>query len=446
MKRIQVILLLLFSIRFYAQTDSLLPNYNSAFYSAVLPAAKGIAMPFLLQQQYTTMAGASVLDSTIIYKGVHYQVHDYYFNPGTGYYVSSSQYTNYDISGFSTIWPTQFPNILLDTANISFNSRSDCVGYLTRLLSATGNTTTNGNAYLNIINTTHNANVSHFAAKGYVSTAYSFAVAFPTFPASVSSGWQYVAGTVESSEIDSYNHTLQSSLGTYNGVRKGGFAKALPGDILAFGYAASSSSNGHVMVMETAPQLLNANSLSTYFPSQTLTQAKALLSRYNIYSVPVFDCSGQMAHFSDSRKQMSGIGHGKLIVYTDITDDAPTAYEFDSTQVTGSTLHMDTLGTSVYAISVGRFVTAATAGIQQMENNGSTFRIYPNPNTGNFVIEPNGTAKQTLQVSNVNGKIVLSQLISGKTSIDAGNLSPGVYTLSIIDANGIENKRLVIVR
>ena len=404
-------------------------------------------MPFLIQQKYTSIPGATVVDSTIIYKGIHYNIHDYYFNPSTGYYVSSSQYSAYDISGFSSIWPTQFPNILLDSTTNSFNSKSDCVGYLTRLLSATGNTTTNGNAYLNIINTVHNGNTSHFAAKGYVSTAYSFAVAFPTLPTTVSNGWQYVSGAVEASEIDSYNHTIQSSLGTYNGVRKGGFASSLPGDILAFGYSAASSSNGHVMVMETAPQLLNANSLSTYFPSQTLAQAKALLSRYNVYSVPVFDCSGQMAHFGDSRKQMSGIGHGKLIILTDITDDAPTAYEFDTSQVISNTLHMDTLGTSVYAISVGRFVTAATTGIPSIDRK-ATYTIYPNPakdilNVTSLMIDEGSS----LQIIDMLGNICSTYKIQGSAfSINISDLNEGVYTLSIISKEGVTNKRLVIVR
>jgi hypothetical protein len=445
MNRFLVIFLSFLSFSHYAQTDSLFPNYNSSFYPSILQAAKEIAIPFLVQQKYVSVAGVTVVDSTIMYKGVSYQIHDYYFNPGTGYYVSSTQYANYDITDFSSIWPTQFPNILLDTTTNSFNSKSDCVGYLTRLLSATGNITTNGNAYLNIINTVHNGNTSHFAAKGYVSTAYSFAVAFPTFPATVSSGWQYVSGTVESSEIDSYNHTIQSSLGTYNGLRKGGFAQSLPGDILAFGYSAASSSNGHVMVMETSPQLLSSNNLSNYFPAQTLAQAKALLSRYNIYSVPVFDCSGQMAHFRDSRKQMSGIGHGTLIMLTDITDDAPTAYEFDSSQVTSSTLHMDTLGTSVYAISVGRFVTGSVTAIQNMESNNA-FEVYPNPNNGSFIIEPNNNAKQTIQVYDISGKMVLNQIITGKTNIDARNLNEGIYTISILSKDAVLTKRLVIVK
>jgi sugar lactone lactonase YvrE len=76
----------------------------------------------------------------------------------------------------------------------------------------------------------------------------------------------------------------------------------------------------------------------------------------------------------------------------------------------------------------------------------SQVNIYPNPNNGTFVIEPNDITNQTIQMYDVNGKLVLSQSINGKTSIDASGLNEGVYNLSIISNNGIVNKRLVIVR
>lgn len=72
--------------------------------------------------------------------------------------------------------------------------------------------------------------------------------------------------------------------------------------------------------------------------------------------------------------------------------------------------------------------------------------IYPNPSSTNFTIETTNTEKQTLQVFDVKGNMVLSQYINGKTNIDATNLSEGVYNLNIITSDGIVNKRLVIVR
>jgi sugar lactone lactonase YvrE len=87
----------------------------------------------------------------------------------------------------------------------------------------------------------------------------------------------------------------------------------------------------------------------------------------------------------------------------------------------------------------------STASIKQITNSNE-LSIYPNPNNGSFVIESNSATKQTMQVYDVNGKLVLSQIISGKTSIDASTLNEGIYNISLQSNEGVINKRLVIVR
>lgn len=72
--------------------------------------------------------------------------------------------------------------------------------------------------------------------------------------------------------------------------------------------------------------------------------------------------------------------------------------------------------------------------------------IYPNPTTGNFTIRTNTSSKQTLQIVDINGKIVLTQTINGITTINASNINEGVYNLNIICNEGVTNKRLVIVK
>jgi hypothetical protein len=73
--------------------------------------------------------------------------------------------------------------------------------------------------------------------------------------------------------------------------------------------------------------------------------------------------------------------------------------------------------------------------------------IYPNPSNGNFSIETNKAEKQTLQVFDVNGKLVLNQVIqNGKTNVEASALAEGVYSINIAHNGGIERRRLVIVK
>ena len=77
----------------------------------------------------------------------------------------------------------------------------------------------------------------------------------------------------------------------------------------------------------------------------------------------------------------------------------------------------------------------------------NTVIIYPNPTNGSFVIEQQNTLYNVhCTVYDINGKLVLTQTINGKTTIDASSLSEGVYNISLISNEGVVNKRLVIVR
>ncbi len=87
-----------------------------------------------------------------------------------------------------------------------------------------------------------------------------------------------------------------------------------------------------------------------------------------------------------------------------------------------------------------------TLNIKTLNVQNSSFQIFPNPNNGSFTIEPSNSTKQTLQIFDINGKMLLSQPITGKTTIDVTNLAEGVYNLSLLSNEGIINKRLIIVR
>ncbi|MFI5141937.1 MAG: T9SS type A sorting domain-containing protein [Bacteroidia bacterium] len=71
--------------------------------------------------------------------------------------------------------------------------------------------------------------------------------------------------------------------------------------------------------------------------------------------------------------------------------------------------------------------------------------IYPNPNNGTFTIETGSNEKPTtVMLYDVTGKLVLQQSIIGKTTINSGNLSAGIYNLSLISNGAVTNKRLII--
>ena len=101
---------------------------------------------------------------------------------------------------------------------------------------------------------------------------------------------------------------------------------------------------------------------------------------------------------------------------------------------------------STYVNSHSNTTKPVAAGISQVKTTSNQLNIYPNPSNGYFVIETNSLINQTMQVYNANGKLLLSQSINNTAVIDGSKLSEGVYYISIISADGVTNKKLVIVK
>ena len=340
-------------------------TYNTAFYPTVLDAAIGIAQPFLVQQGYLKLPGVSVNDTNLMYNGMEYHVTQQYWNPAKDpakayhkYTIKAVDYNEYNLDNLSEIWPRSCPNALFDTATNTFNATVDCVGYGSRLLAAVGDGSSGNNAYLDLINTVKAQQTAIFSSKGYVSTAYGFAEAFPTLKTNLGKGWTYISGNVDADAIDTYNHKKSNKVGKYNGVRKGGFANSLPGDVLAFGNGPGTNFNGHFMVIGDVPQLLDATSLKHYYPNVPDAEINRVLGTYKMYAVPVFDDSGKEAHFDDSRHQTSGIGHGTVLIAASPVDDAPlgivTKPAHSDSAIT-IRLVSEKQSTSMYALSVARY-------------------------------------------------------------------------------------------
>ena len=89
---------------------------------------------------------------------------------------------------------------------------------------------------------------------------------------------------------------------------------------------------------------------------------------------------------------------------------------------------------------------STTTGINQNRLENSLV-IYPNPTSSSFHIDYTGiTGEAVVNIYDVNGKLVLSQGMNGKTVIDISNLSEGIYNVNISNSEGVINKRLVIAR
>lgn len=74
------------------------------------------------------------------------------------------------------------------------------------------------------------------------------------------------------------------------------------------------------------------------------------------------------------------------------------------------------------------------------------FAVYPNPANDILHIETKDAAEQTVKMYDMAGRLVLSQQMNGKTTLNTGDLKNGVYGISISGANGTINRKVVIAR
>ena len=73
--------------------------------------------------------------------------------------------------------------------------------------------------------------------------------------------------------------------------------------------------------------------------------------------------------------------------------------------------------------------------------------VYPNPNIVNFSIEAQSTLTNVqYMIYDINGKLVLSQVLDNIATINASELSNGIYNICIISEEGTINKRVVIAK
>jgi len=418
-------------------------GYNDSFYNSVLEAAIGIAQPFLLQQGFFTMPGVTVVDTSLVYNGVTYPTSNLYYTPrttgSTGFYISSSQYTSYGITGYGSIWPQECPNIFFDNTN-TFHSSTDCIGYGARVIASVGGKAASDNAYLLFANAMLKANICHIAPIGHAPDSYEMASSFATLQTTPAQGWEYISGNILSTLMNTYNHTLGKSLGNYTGVRKGGFGLSKAGDILCLGDGPLSTNNGHTMVMATGPIPLNATSFKTFFPKQSSTKINAFINKNKVYQVNVYDDCNNL-HYNDTRAAMSitGIGYGTILVVTDTADDAPLGYFFSP----GNSLTYTPLdSTKTYAICVARYTSpsqlpvkiAAINAVAQNKTVEVNWQTASEENVNEFVLERSSDGVEFSAIGTV------KSLGKGENSYQLIDLSPldgaNYYRLRIINKDG----------
>lgn len=115
-----------------------------------------------------------------------------------------------------------------------------------------------------------------------------------------------------------------------------------------------------------------------------------------------------------------------------------------------------TPNTIYYAIGIGKNAndvwgdstvvefTTLTTGLSEI-NSSNLFSVYPVPCNGKFNVDLNASTTGEMQLLDINGRLVYSQMISETHSeINVSALNNGCYFIRIISKNGVESQKLII--
>ncbi|MDX1410018.1 MAG: T9SS type A sorting domain-containing protein, partial [Saprospiraceae bacterium] len=76
-----------------------------------------------------------------------------------------------------------------------------------------------------------------------------------------------------------------------------------------------------------------------------------------------------------------------------------------------------------------------------------TLQIYPNPALDQVTISTSDQMRRShLRISDMSGRVVLTQAFAGSATIDITHFSPGLYTVQVVDNRTHSTGRLVVAR
>jgi hypothetical protein len=149
------------------------------------------------------------------------------------------------------------------------------------------------------------------------------------------------------------------------------------------------------------------------------------------YFIPHTAGSRYVWVFDNGQLKGNGTGNQIQIKWTAVGTTQLKVVETSSGNCLGDTAFLD--------------ITISPALDIEELTNENAFHVYPNPNTGSFVIGGLNQKEFTVNVYDARGALVKSQLIHGETRIELDNASAGLYVIQLIHPNGnVYQKRMQI--
>ena len=207
------------------------------------------------------------------------------------------------------------------------------------------------------------------------------------------------------------------------------WAKSAGGTTLDAGYSISTDAGGNVLVTG----LFQSSSIS--FGSTTLTNAGG---GYLDIFVVKYDASGN-ALWAKSAGGTSSDDRG-FAISTDASGNVLVTGSFQSSSITFGSITLTNAG------SVDIFVAKlnGVVGINELSFSQPPFRIYPNPTTGEFGVSSTEFGEGRLDIYNIVGEQVYSQIINQKSEIINPQLPSAVYFIKVSNSEKASVQKLVV--
>jgi len=270
----------------------------------------------------------------------------------------------------------------------------------------------------------------------------------------INSTWYYIGGSTSGLSLTGANVTWDlsangcTSLGTFNSVdaTTTPSASTYPASNLAFEMNQTGGSLSYVYLIDSTTGLRKmADGIGSATPNVLVDYEEVV--QYPYHYLDVFNGTSQTSTGSPVNYTSTYDGYGTLIINSHTYNNVIRV-----SQTTGDV--------TLYATAPVMFPLIWTTGGYYFLNESATFMgvddlmskiqvaVYPNPASTMVTvnIDRNFEEPVTLNIYNVMGKLVHTEILDKKQQTDVRNLSNGIYMLEIKAKTWTENQKLIIQR
>ena len=91
-----------------------------------------------------------------------------------------------------------------------------------------------------------------------------------------------------------------------------------------------------------------------------------------------------------------------------------------------------------------QIIVSNCTGLDEAGYSTNGIRVYPNPNSGSFMIETSNVMEKTIEVMDVTGRVVISEKSdSNRILMNISNLANGMYQVRIVSEKGVDMIKVI---